>query len=164
MKKILLVTFVSLIVSGCNNGDENEFTFQILCKAKYGNSDVTCQFYFFETDEYISVERNDLEVTLTTYGKATATKTDGTTVESIGYAIFFASEGYGVAKYRNSSQEIQEGIFYVACFPSRYPGRTFPYKAKIFTKEKNHGLIIEPIFTDKSMVGVDGYKYFEWDE
>ena len=70
-----------------------------------------------------------------------------------------------LSDYKNPSglTPIREGTFYVACFPIQI-GDRHPYKAKTFTKTKDKGLVIEPIFTEDSYYGVDGYKFFEWDE
>ena len=168
IKKIVLLAITILFLCACDRKDFHEFEFDILCQATqkltYSSINISCQFYFFEPGEYISIEKDDFMSSGGTYGKAIATKTDGTIVESVGYAIYFSSENrYGRAKYRNNQKEIREGTFYVACFPDRSPGRHFPYKAKIFTKERNSGLIIQPVFTEYSL-RADGYKRFEWDE
>ena len=168
MKMFFLFALFSIVFSACEKPEPHDFKHSIWCIAKHRSNNVTCRFYFFDKGEYISVERGDFgDFSTQTYGKAIATKADGTKVESLGYAMYLSSQsGYADAVYRNNAQEILEGTFYVACFPSIGLGGQFPYKAKIFTKERSLGLIIEPIFTDKSSMGIgeSGYKYFEWNE
>lgn len=170
MRNILLLMTIALVVLGCSSDNDNETAFDIWCGAELSEKKQSCMFFFFEEGEYISVERKDLNSSVNDFGRATATKKDGSIVNAIGYAYYSSLEsGYATAYYHDWSEkklpqrEIREGTFYVACFPTQI-GYRHPYKASICTKAKNKGLLILPKFTANSYYGVDGYKYFGWDE
>lgn len=162
MKRVfyIIALLAIFLLQGCSN-NENEFDFDIWCSCKLNDKPLSCEFYAFPEGEYTSVVLND------SYGSAYATLKDGSKVENVGYAYYSEDEGkYAtLSDYKNPSglTPIREGTFYVACFPIQI-GDRHPYKAKTFTKTKDKGLVIEPIFTEDSYYGVDGYKFFEWEE
>lgn len=174
MKKILLLVFMALpfVFTSCSDGDDKQI-YKIFCGAKEINKKIGCDFYFFEPGEYISVEKNDEDIHSPNYqhGLAIATKRDGTKVKCIGHAYYSALEvTYGAAQYLNNKGSLEDsfltqGTYYVVCIPIGAGTGRYPYKAKIFTKEKNEVLYIEPVFTKKSYTAEIGeYKYYEWDE
>ncbi len=168
MRKLLSLIFITiLILSGCSKDEENEFDFDIWCKckvsSKFTNStkDVSCDFFAFPEGDYSKVE-----ISTEDFGTAFAYNKNGEKIKNVGYAYYGNDSGkYATLKsygLTNNTGTIQEGTFYVACFPSLI-GYRHPYKAKTFTKIKSKGLIIEPIFAEDEYYGVDGYQYFEWD-
>ena len=162
MKKVLyLIGLLAIFFLQSCDSNENEFEFDIWCSCKINKKPLSCEFYAFPEDEYIGVVLDD------SYGTAYAILKDGSKVENVGYAFYSENEGkYAtLSDYKNPSglTPIREGTFYIACFPLQI-GYRHPYKADIFTKTKDKGLVIEPIFTEKSYYGVDGYQRFEWDE
>lgn len=93
---------MALVFAGCSSDDDEEFIFDIWCGAELNGEKQSCTFFFFEDGEYASVERNDLSSSIHDYGRATATKKDGTTSSAIGYAHYIASSGgYAKAYYHD---------------------------------------------------------------
>lgn len=168
MRKLLFLLILCPLFISCGS-DDDEFTFYTYTEAKLGGENtkgkkIPCSFFFFEPDEYISIVKHPNKS-----DRAIATKKNGTQVESIAWAYYIAEGSYGVARYVDWSgkykhPEIIEGTYYVVCFPTTLLGGGNPYKSKVFTKQKDKALVISPVFTSKSYYGVDGYKYFEWDE
>lgn len=162
-----LLFIVILILSGCSKNEENEFEFDIWCRCKVSSKfsgitkNVSCDFFAFPEGDYSKVE-----ILTGDFGTAYAHNKNGEKIKNIGYAYYSKdSSGYATLKtygLTNNTGAIQEGTFYIACFPSSI-GYRHPYKAKTFTKVKNEALIIEPIFAEDEYYGVDGYQYFEWD-
>lgn len=162
IKSFYLIGLIILfLLPGCKYEEDN-FEFDIWCGCKLNKKSISCYFYAFPDGEYESVERD-----LDKYGTAYAFLKDGTMVRNIGYAYYNEDErGYATLyDYNNTTgmTPIREGTYYIACFPLKI-GYSHPYKAKTFTKTKDKGLVIEPVFTEDSYYGVDGYKFFEWDE
>lgn len=163
--RLIKLILMLLILVGCNR-EENEFSFEIWCKCELSGDDwtkpISCDFFAFPDGEYSKVEKDTDK-----YGVAFATTNNGTVVRNIGFAYYNEnSDSYATLTDYNivtGAKPINEGTYYIACFPSKL-GNSFPYKAKIFKKENNKGLIVNPIFTEKSYYNIDGYKYFEWDE
>lgn len=168
MRKFLsLIFIIILILPGCSKSEENEFDFDIWCRckvnSKFTNStkNISCDFFAFPEGDYSKVE-----ISTGNFGTAYAYNKNGEKIKNVGYAYYSEDAGkYATLKNYGLSSEtgaIQEGTFYIACFPSQI-GYRHPYKAKTFTKIKDKGLIIEPIFAEDEYYGIDGYQYFEWD-
>lgn len=168
MRKLLSLVFITiLILLGCSKDEENEFDFDIWCSCKVSSKftnttkNVSCYFFAFPDGNY-----SKIEISTDIYGTAYAFSANGEKVKNVGYAYYSEDDGkYATLKTHglsSNTEAIQEGTFYIACFPSII-GYRHPYKAKTFTKVKNKALIIDPIFAEEEYYGIDGYQYFEWD-
>ena len=163
---LLMIIFISMFFISCKSKDE-EPVFSFLCKcevkSEYSDINIPCDFYFFPADTYTNVEPYTGDNVLLSV-TAIATKTDGTKVNNIGYALYDTKE-YGTARLINSKNgwsDIYEGTFYVACFPFKNFTTDKPYKAKIFTKNRSGICIINPIFSPETFYNYTGYS--DWDK
>lgn len=171
---VLYGIILSLCSVSCSKDDEEQKDDQpIRCTAHihgdYSSKEVMCEFYFFPVGKY----NKDFEIKnigkIDRYG--TITNEIGEVVESIGRASY-VKQGYAIATYRDWSEngyekpEIVEGNFYVVCVYDEFVGKRFPYKAKVFDKIKDKGLLIDAIFTQKSIEvnETSGFQYHEWNE
>lgn len=158
----LIGLLLLFLINGCTTEDEEEF--YIWCSCRLDKKPISCSFYAFPEDDYTEVIEDD------EFGVAYATNAKGEKIKNIGrayYNTFGDSFFYDKLEWTNPSSindlYITEGTFYIACFPLK-TGDRHPYKAKIFTKTKDKGLSVQPIFTYDSYSCDEGYYFFEWEE